>query len=971
MESFALSAETELEELPPEVALEPVGCSQAYPCNDNAWTSSVAKESVVAAVEVVFSKFLSSVSERKICAVTVEGVLATLEGVISTMKAVAREADFPEFEDDLPAAVAVGKGPELLSGGLTQRFSCSTIEKALVSEFASMQQCLLGSHYRTLQLVSQMSEEQNTQAELAEASQGGGKEEIAQAKWRSATTTPSTIASPLFSEQSDDADIFICELPTASVPPLEENDTNTRPLLAEALSSFEDPPAPEGEPVMLHAIVHDPEDEQVDIRDASRRLLPGAVSENVCESPDDNNRRYFDTSNQSTMDSFLTQSDPPRRPISSKDRKVSFHVGPSSSVDNLSDHGEDIRTEASDGERYQYNAKKILQRMKTNLYSRRDDSRFQVHDCWQRYSRIQRPVTYGSRPSRDGALMPNRPWADENENDQNMDEKLLMLHFDRTQACVIHPNSFKRATWDFFGMLFVVYDMVVLPMALLPLDPPAALKAFDWTTRIFWTLDMPISFLTGVIQNDGTFEMRAGKIAYRYIRTWFGLDVVIVTTDWLEVILETSGAMSYARVGKSSRIFRLIRLIRLMRLIRMTEVLKLFLERLQTEAIIIVADCAKILVSILFVSHMIACCWYGIAESGQDRNWLGEHGEYSGHIGVDVGYRYLSALHWALQQFSGGTDEVIPQNGFERVYAIFIWLMAYVVAGVFVSRLTSSMTRLQMLGNKQNQQLASLRKYLGQVGISRRLALRVQRNAQHALREQSRHLPEEKVGLLEMVSGPLRVELHFEMYSPLLRVHPFFDHYTYECPQVMRKVCHTAATTAVFSPGDVIFHAGECLSEPKMYIVMDGALQYTPIWGDISRVEKDTWLGEASLWTHWVHRGTLKAESFCRLCTLDAKQFQELVVSFDHPEFDPRVYATAFVEELNNMEEGHTDLPVTVSAGVVGIGYGKQASCEMLQTQKTTTRHKIAAMLHIGQHGHTNKPIPHRGSHRRISLSGR
>jgi hypothetical protein len=268
------------------------------------------------------------------------------------------------------------------------------------------------------------------------------------------------------------------------------------------------------------------------------------------------------------------------------------------------------------------------------------------------------------------------------------------------------------------------------------------------------------------------------------------------------------------------------------------------------------------------------------------------------------------------------------------------------------------MTRLQMLGNKQNEQLFSLRKYLSQVGISRRLALRVQRNAQHAVRERLRHIPEGEVDLLESVSGPLRVELHFEMYAPLFRVHPFFDHYIHECPQVMRKVCHVATHTVVFSPGDVIFHAGECLSEPKMYIVMDGVLQYTPIWGEISTVEIDTWLSEASLWTAWVHQGTLRADSFCRLCTLDAKQFQELAVSFDHPEFDPRLYATSFIEELNQMEDAYTDLPMDIEVKVLheaGLRFRARRSTgdyEMqtlprVQRNVNTVGHKIAAMLHF------------------------
>merc|ERR1712137_889532 len=97
------------------------------------------------------------------------------------------------------------------------------------------------------------------------------------------------------------------------------------------------------------------------------------------------------------------------------------------------------------------------------------------------------------------------------------------------------------------------------------------------------------------------------------------------------------------------------------------------------------------------------------------------------------------------------------------------------LATIIVSRLTSSMTRLYILSNTQAQQLAALRRYLGENGISSRLAVRVQRNAQHAIMEMQRFMPEEKVDLLALVSEPLRMELHFELLCPVFGVHPFFS----------------------------------------------------------------------------------------------------------------------------------------------------------------------------------------------------
>merc|ERR1712050_601518 len=138
---------------------------------------------------------------------------------------------------------------------------------------------------------------------------------------------------------------------------------------------------------------------------------------------------------------------------------------------------------------------------------------------------------------------------------------------------------------------------------------------------------------------------------------------------------------------------------------------------------------------------------------------------------------------------------------------------AYVTAfwsgTVFLSILTSHMTQLYMLSNQQSQQLSAMNRYLRQNAISKGLCLRVVRNAQHALMQRKKKTPESEVGIVELVSVPLRTEMHFEMYYPFLAPHPFFDAFNKDNGHVVRKICHAAMSTSFTSLGDVIFHFGE------------------------------------------------------------------------------------------------------------------------------------------------------------------
>lgn len=469
----------------------------------------------------------------------------------------------------------------------------------------------------------------------------------------------------------------------------------------------------------------------------------------------------------------------------------------------------------------------------------------------------------------------------------------------------INPHSMTRGFWDFCSLILVVYDMIFIPLQLF--DIPASLftVVMAWTTRLFWTLDIVGSFLTGYVRVDGSMEMSLKRIGRRYIQSWFGLDAIIVVADWMEILLGVSGAAGYARMGKASRIIRIVRMVRLLRLVRMQQVMKLIIERIHSERLTIMADILRITTVIVGFAHIMACVWYGISVKGGDNTWVAYYAMLD--RGLDI--RYTCALHWSFSQFTGGMDEFVPQNLAERIFAIVVFLLAFLLSSVFVSSLTSSMTQFNMIANHHSQKLSTLRKYMQQNKISKQVAMRVQRNAQFALQEQQRFMPEDQVVVMEIISEPLRVEVHFEMYSAAVNVHPFFDRYIEECPQVMKKVCHRAMSMLQVSCGDILFSPGETALQPRMFFVISGGLHYVAASADVFVVEERTWISEAVIWTTWMHRGQLTAQRECRLCIIEAPAFQQVVSKFEHPDFDPRYYAAAFVKDLNSHLTDIVDLP--------------------------------------------------------------
>jgi hypothetical protein len=184
----------------------------------------------------------------------------------------------------------------------------------------------------------------------------------------------------------------------------------------------------------------------------------------------------------------------------------------------------------------------------------------------------------------------------------------------------------------------------------------------------------------------------------------------------------------------------------------------------------------------------------------------------------------------------------------------------------------------------------------------------VQQNAQHMLTEQKKNLPESSVELLGLISNPLLMELHCEIYSQLLLHHPFLDAYIHVNPGGIQKVCHLAVEPLPLSAGDVLFVELEEPAIRRMFFISSGEILY---YKDSSRQEsiggEGHWMCESVLWTSWCHYGTARAKTQSQLLTLDMEKFRGIVSTF--PTHHAVNYATKFVDQLNDTDhEALTDL---------------------------------------------------------------
>jgi hypothetical protein len=285
-------------------------------------------------------------------------------------------------------------------------------------------------------------------------------------------------------------------------------------------------------------------------------------------------------------------------------------------------------------------------------------------------------------------------------------------------------------------------------------------------------------------------------------------------------------------------------------------------------------------------------------------------------VDEDLRVRYIMSLRWALSQYAGGMDEVTPQNFSEHLYSSFVYLITFWAGAVFLGMLTSNMTQLYILSSQQAHQISAIKRYLRQNSITKGLAVRVIRNAQNIFESRKKQIPEGTLGMQDLVSIPLLVELHFEMHFPFLSLHPFFHAFAGDNVHVLRRICHSAMSTTFNSVGDVLFHSGE--TADHMIFIKAGLMQYSCRQAQDVVLGTSSWLSEPPLWTQWTYRGVLIVTEDSRCFKLHAADFHQIVQNFEICNFDPAGYAKSFVVLLNETPADMvSDLPL---AGHDGIG---------------------------------------------------
>jgi len=472
-----------------------------------------------------------------------------------------------------------------------------------------------------------------------------------------------------------------------------------------------------------------------------------------------------------------------------------------------------------------------------------------------------------------------------------------------SERTLVSPSAMRRVLWYTLSTFFLGYDILVIPLQAFDIPPTLFTDVMAWVTTVFWTVDIFCTFMVGY-HDGGIIEVRPNRVACHYLKTWFTLDLATVSVDWF-FIIGTSGVGSdstagLVRIMKSMRFARVMRVFRLLRIVKVLSLVDEFSDFIHSEGLLAVLKILKLTVGIAILNHFVACGWYALGNMDMQNSWVDSMMKV--YPDASIGFLYTTSLHWSLTQFTPASMEVVPRNVWERLYTACIIILALVMFSSFVSSITQAMTRLQDMNRERWRQQENVRRFIVDNHLSLELSNRIYSYLRKHRTMTRSVLHENDVPVFGAMPETLRVRLHCEVFTPILKVHPFFFHFYEADHQGVANVCHSAMAQESLLMGQELFIHGE--RSEKMFFVVSGEMDYLLGTGQAVplSVREGAHVAEMALWLQWHNRGLMSTTMPCEVVSVDSAVFRGIVcqtVVFEQSQQYARDFAQTFVATAN------------------------------------------------------------------------
>uniref|UniRef100_A0A4X2JUB7 Cyclic nucleotide-binding domain-containing protein n=1 Tax=Vombatus ursinus TaxID=29139 RepID=A0A4X2JUB7_VOMUR len=463
-------------------------------------------------------------------------------------------------------------------------------------------------------------------------------------------------------------------------------------------------------------------------------------------------------------------------------------------------------------------------------------------------------------------------------------------------AWIIHPYSDFRFYWDFTMLLFMVGNLIIIPVGITFFkdETTAPWIVFNVVSDTFFLMDLVLNFRTGIVIEDNTeIILDPEKIKKKYLRTWFVVDFVSsIPVDYIFLIVEKGIDSEVYKTARALRIVRFTKILSLLRLLRLSRLIR-YIHQWE-EIFHMTYDLASAVMRIFnLISMMLLLChWDGclqflvpMLQDFPKNCWV----SINGMVNHSWSELYSFALFKAMSHMLCiGYGRQAPESMTDIWLTMLSMIVGATCYAMFIGHATALIQSLDSSRRQYQEKYKQVEQYMSFHKLPADFRQKIHDYYEH--RYQGKMFDEDSI--LGELNGPLREEIVNFNCRKLVASMPLFANAD---PNFVTAML-TKLKFEVFQPGDYIIREGTI--GKKMYFIQHGVVSVLTKGNKEVKLSDGSYFGEICLLTRGRRTASVRADTYCRLYSLSVDNFNEVLEEYPMMR---RAFETVAIDRLDRI----------------------------------------------------------------------
>ncbi|XP_056133114.1 potassium/sodium hyperpolarization-activated cyclic nucleotide-gated channel 2 [Lampris incognitus] len=461
---------------------------------------------------------------------------------------------------------------------------------------------------------------------------------------------------------------------------------------------------------------------------------------------------------------------------------------------------------------------------------------------------------------------------------------------------IIHPYSDFRFYWDFTMLMFMVGNLIIIPVGITFFKDETTTPwiIFNVVSDTFFLMDLVLNFRTGIVFEDNTeIILDPKKIKQKYLRTWFVVDFVSsIPVDYIFLIVEKGIDSEVYKTARALRIVRFTKILSLLRLLRLSRLIR-YIHQWE-EIFHMTYDLASAVMRIfnLIGMMLLLCHWDGclqflvpMLQDFPSDCWV----SLNKMVNDSWSELYSFALFKAMSHMLCiGYGRQAPESMSDIWLTMLSMIVGATCYAMFIGHATALIQSLDSSRRQYQEKYKQVEQYMSFHKLPADFRQKIHDYYEH--RYQGKMFDEESI--LEELNEPLREEIVNFNCRKLVASMPLFANAD---PNFVTAML-TKLRFEVFQPGDYIIREGTI--GKKMYFIQHGVVTVLTKGNVGMKLMDGSYFGEICLLTRGRRTASVRADTYCRLYSLSVDNFNEVLEEYPMMR---RAFETVAIDRLDRI----------------------------------------------------------------------